>query len=127
MLRLRHLTLALATAGLVSTAACSRIMHGSDQATAQVIFVNQSLDQADVYAITDGGTSRRLGTVFAGRTDTLDVPSSVLASGGPVRIAARLLANSAAPRTGPLSISSGDVLRVTLPSSALTLTVLPGS
>jgi len=126
MLHLRHLSLALTTAGLLSTAACSQIMHG-DQPTAQVIFVNQSLDQADVFAITDAGMSRRLGTVFAGRTDTLDIPASVLATGGPVRIAARLLANSAAPWTGPLSISNGDVLRVTLPSGAQTLTVLPGS
>lgn len=127
MLQMRHLSLALATAGLVSTAACSQVMRGADQPAAQVIFVNQSLDQADVYAVTDAGTSRRLGTVFAGRTDTLDVPASVLAAGGTVRIAARLLGSSAAPRTGPISISNGDVLRVTLPSSAQTLTVLPGA
>jgi hypothetical protein len=127
MIRMRHLTLALATAGLASAAACSQVLQGADEPAAQVIFVNQSLSQANVYVVTDGGTSRRLGTVFAGRTDTLDVPSSVLASGGTLRITVRLLASSAAPQTGPLSISSGDVLRVTLPSGAQVLTVLPGS
>lgn len=124
---MRHVFPALAAAGLFTTAACSQVLHGADQPSAQVIFVNQSLAQADVFAVTTGGTSRRIGTVFAGRTDTLDIPSSVLASGGTLQIAARLLASSAAPRTGPLSISNGDVVRITLPPGAQVLTVLPGS
>jgi len=101
-------------------------MHnGSDQAGAQVIFVNQSLDQADVYVVTDAGSSQRIGTVFAGRTETLDVPANILARGGTVSIAARLLARSLAPRTGPLTLSAGEQLQITLPSNAQSLTVLP--
>jgi hypothetical protein len=127
MKRLHNLLLALATASLVATASCGRVMHlGSDEPAAQVIFTNQSLDQADVYTVIDAGVGRRLGTVFAGRTDTLDVPVEVVSRGGTVNIVARLLARSFNPSTGPLVISSGEVLKVTLPSGEQTLTVLPG-
>ena len=122
-----NLALALAMAGLIGVASCGRIMHvGSDEPSAQVIFINQSLDQADVYTVTDAGVGRRLGTVFAGRTDTLDVPVEVVSRGGTVNIVARLLARSFNPSTGPLVISAGEILRVTLPSGEQTLTVLPG-
>lgn len=126
MLRLRNLQLALAAAALVTVASCGRIMHrGSDEEGAQVIFVNQSLDQADVYVVMDAGQSQRIGTVFAGRTDTLTVPANVLARGGSLSIAARLLARSVVPRSGPLTLSAGERIQVTLPSTAQTLTVLP--
>lgn len=128
MSRLRILSLALASAALVTTASCGRIMHhGADQPTAQVIFVNQSLDQADVFAVMDAGQSIRLGTVFAGRTDTLTVPSDVVSRGSTVTIAARLLARNYSPHTGPLVLSPGQMIQVTLPSAGQTLTVLPAS
>jgi len=124
----RHISLALASAALVTTASCSRIMHhGADGETAQVIFVNQSLDQADVYAVMDAGQSVRLGTVFAGRTDTLTVPYDIVSRGANVSIAARLLAHNYAPHTGPLVLTPGQMVQVTLPSGANTLTVLPAS
>lgn len=125
MRRLRHLALALATASLVTSASCSKIMHTGDQPSAQVVFVNQSLDQADVFAVLNGGQSQRIGTVFAGRTETLDVPTSIIAAGGTVSIVARLLAHSYAPRTGPLTINNGDRIQVTLPATAQSLSVLP--
>ncbi len=128
MSRLRTFSLALASAALVTSASCSRIMHhGPDQPTAQVVFVNQSLDQADVFAVLDAGQSVRLGTVFAGRTDTLNVPSDIVARGATVTIAARLLARNYAPRTGPIVLSAGQMVQVTLPSAGNTLTVLPAS
>jgi hypothetical protein len=128
MSRLRTLSLALATTGLVTAASCGRIMHhGADQPTAQVVFVNQSLDQADVFAVMDAGQSIRLGTVFAGRTDTLTVPPDVVTRGATVTIAARLLARNYAPHTGPLVLSAGQMIQVTLPSAGQTLTVLPAS
>jgi hypothetical protein len=124
----RHVSLALASAGLVTAASCGRLMHhGEDLPTTQVIFVNQSLDQADVFAVLDAGQSVRLGTVFAGRTDTLSVPYDIVSRGATVTIAARLLARNYAPHTGPLVLTPGQVLQVTLPSSLSTLTVLPGS
>lgn len=124
MTRSSRFVLALAAAGLVTTTSCSRFMHG-DEPVAQVIFVNQSLDQADVYAVLNAGQSQRIGTVFAGRTDTLDVPANIVTAGGTVNIVARLLAHSYAPRTGPLTLNAGDRIRVTLPSNGQSLSVLP--
>jgi hypothetical protein len=121
---LRHLALALAIAACVTTTSCGRFMQ-SDQPPAQVIFENQSLDQADVYAVVNAGQSRRIGTVFAGRTDTLDVPMTVITAGGTVSIVARLLAQSFAPRTGPITLAAGDRIHVTLPSNAQSLAVVP--
>jgi hypothetical protein len=126
MSRLRHLSLALASASLVSAVSCGRIMHrGADEPAAQVIFVNQSLDQADVFAVADAGHPVRIGTVFAGRTDTLTVPSDLVGRGANVSILARLLAHSYAPHTDPLVLSPGQTMQVTLPPTGTTLTVLP--
>jgi hypothetical protein len=124
MIRLRHLALALAIAGSFVTASCGRFMH-SGEPLAQVIFANESLDQADVYAVLNGGQSQRIGTVFAGRTETLDVPSNIISSGGTVSIVARLLAHTYAPSTGPLSLNPGDRIRITLPATGRSLSVLP--
>ncbi|HEX6600455.1 MAG TPA: hypothetical protein VF034_14155 [Gemmatimonadaceae bacterium] len=124
MLRVRHLALALAIAGSFVTASCGRLMHGG-QPVAQVIFANESLDQADVYAVLNSGQSQRIGTVFAGRTETLDVPTNITSAGGTVSIVARLLAHSYAPSTGPLTLSPGDRIRITLPATARSLSVLP--
>jgi len=124
MLRVRHLTLALALAGSSSIAACGPFMHSGAPA-AQVIFANQSLDQADVYAVLNGGQSQRIGTVFAGRTETLDIPRNITAAGGTVSIVARLLAHTYTPSTGPLTLNPGDRVRVTLPSNARSLSVVP--
>jgi hypothetical protein len=124
MLNVRHLALALALAGSFSTTSCGRFMH-SGEPTAQVIFANESLDQADVYAVLNSGQSQRIGTVFAGRTDTLDIPTNITSAGGTVSIVARLLAHSYAPSTGPLTLNPGDRIRITLPSTGRSLTVLP--
>lgn len=124
MLRVRHLALALAMAGSVGTASCGRFIH-TGQPTAQVVFANESLDQADVYAVLNGGQSQRIGTVFAGRTETLDIPTNIINAGGTVSIVARLLAHSYAPSTGPLTINAGDRIRITLPSNGRSLSVLP--
>lgn len=124
----RHLSLALAAVGLFTTASCGRLMHrGEDLPRTQVIFVNQSLEQADVFAVMDAGQSVRLGTVFAGRTDTLSVPYDIVSRGATVTIAARLLARNYAPHTGPLVLTPGEMLQITLPSNLSTLTVLPAS
>jgi hypothetical protein len=124
MIRARQLALALAVAGSFATTSCGRFMH-TGEPTAQVVFANQSLDQADVYAVLNGGQSQRIGTVFAGRTETLDIPTNIISAGGTVSIVARLLAHTYAPSTGPLTLNPGDRIRVTLPSNARSLTVLP--
>lgn len=125
MLRLRAFALALATVSLVSTASCGRLIHRNDEDLAHVIFVNQSLDQADVFIVNEGGQTQRIGTVFAGRTETLTVPSTFVSGATTVSIVARLLAHTTAPRTGPITLSPGQSVEITLPSMANTLTILP--
>jgi hypothetical protein len=91
-----------------------------------IFFTNESLDQADVYAVVPGTQALRIGTVMPGRTDTLSVPATIMAGAGNVEIVARILARNYAPRTGPVSINPGDRLEVRLPSDEKTLIVLPG-
>lgn len=90
-----------------------------------IYFTNESLDQADVFAAVQGGGTVRLGTVFAGRTDTLVVPPAIASRGSSVNLFARLLAKSAVPRSGPISIRPGDALQVRLPIDEKLLAVLP--
>jgi hypothetical protein len=105
-------------------AACGPFHMGSSD-RALLIFSNESLDQADVYASGSDGLPVRIGTVLAGRTDSLTVPATVLGQGGNVNISAHLLARSAVPQSGPVSIRSGDTFFVRLPSDEKMLVVLP--
>lgn len=105
-------------------AACGPFRMGSAE-TAAIVFTNDSIDQADVYAVGPDGAPFRLGTVLAGQTSTLTVPATVLGQGGNINVAARLLAHNRAPQTGAFSLRTGDQVRVRLPSDEKTLIVLP--
>lgn len=93
---------------------------------ARIAFVNQSNEQASVFAVATSGESFRIGNVPAGRTETLTVPRSVLGSGSTVQIVARRLATSRGISSGPITIRPGDEFTVTLPPSGNNLAVLPG-
>jgi hypothetical protein len=97
----------------------------SDENSGVVIFANQSMDQADVYAVIPGGESRRIGTVMAQHTDSLTVPSSMVARSGGINIVARIFASNKILQSGPIALTSGDVVRVEMPATELTLAVLP--
>jgi len=110
----------------VTVAACGTFHRGSGEPPALLYFTNESLDQADVYAVSSGGASTRIGTVSGGRTDTLTVPRDVVARNDNVNLVARLLARSAMPSSGPIPIRPGDHLAVRLPIDQKMLVVLPG-
>ena len=110
----------------VAAAACGPFHRGSGVQPAVLYFTNESLDQADVYAALPGNQPLRIGTVFAGRTDTLTVPASVASRGENVNIIARLLARSTAPSSGPIPLHPGDHVAVRLPVDQKILVVLPG-
>jgi len=116
--------LALAALSLVG-AACSTVGRGSGQPASAIIFTNESLDQAAVYVVAPGVEFRRIGTVIPGRTDTLTVPSDLVARAGTLNIVARLLARNDLPQTGPVTLTAGDRYRVRLGSDARTLSFLP--
>jgi hypothetical protein len=123
---MRHLTRTSVLAGVValSLIACGPLRRG-DTPDAVVIFRNESLEQADVYAVRSGGSQIRIGTVFPGRRELLRVSSTISSAGASISIAARILASSQRPTTGPLTLSPGDTVEVTLPASLNTLTLLP--
>jgi hypothetical protein len=112
-------------AAAVGAAACGPFHRNNGPAPAYLVFTNESLDQADVYAVLPGNQPIRIGTVFAGRTDTLTVPPDISARGENVNVVARLLARSARPSSGPIPIHPGDRLAVRLPVDQKMLVVLP--
>jgi hypothetical protein len=110
---------------LAAAATCgSPFRRGTPTEPTFVIFNNQSLDQAAVYVIAPGSDYVRIGTVMAGRTDVLEIPSG-FAVRGSVNIVARLLARSVLPQTGFVSISPGERYEVTLSLDARILSFLP--
>jgi len=115
----------IAAACVVAVAACGHLGMGSSAGDALVIFHNESLDQADVFAVAPGSDFERIGTVFPGRTDTLRVRSSLVSTGSGVNIVARLLARSNTPSTGSIALHSGDMFDVRLTSDGRTLSALP--
>jgi hypothetical protein len=120
--RARLIVLAVAAAG---AAACGPFKKNSGVPPAYLYFTNESLDQADVFAVVPGNAPIRIGTVFAGRTDTLTVPSELASRGDNINVFARLLARSARPSSGPIPIRPGDRLAVRLPIDQKMLVVLP--
>ena len=120
-----RLTLIAFAAAALGAAACGPFHRGAGQPPAYLYFTNESLDQADVYAALPGNQPIRIGTVMAGRTDTLTVPPDIVGRGQNVNIVARLLARSSAPSSGPIPLHPGDRLVVRLPVDQKLLVVLP--
>ena len=120
---LRGLGIALV---LGATAACAPLRHrASPQEQAVVSFTNESLDQADVYAVT-AVQAIRIGTVMAGRTENLIVPADIAFRGDNVNVVARLLAQRNRPQSGPITLRPGERLEIRLPMDQRALVVLPG-
>jgi hypothetical protein len=120
--RLAPVTLLIAA---TAAAACGGVRRGPGPPPAVIYFTNESLDQASVYMVGPGLDFRRIGTVFAGRTDTLRVPADLAMRGGTLNIVARMLARSDLPQTGPISIRPGGQYQVRLPTSGRLLSFLP--
>jgi hypothetical protein len=115
----------LAPALLLATAAvCGPFRRNAGPPPALIVFRNDALTQADVFVVAQGSGARRIGTVLAGQTDTLTVPWDVV-NRGTVNIVARLLARSATPATGPVSLLPGERYEVTLSNDARVLSFLP--
>jgi hypothetical protein len=112
---------------LFAVVSCSHTPPGVSTTEKTLIqFNNESLEQADVFVQASGTDARRIGTVMAGQTATLEIPPDVAIKGS-VTIFARLLARSNRPSSGPLAISPGTKLSVRLPLDTKTLFVLPAA
>ena len=112
-------------AGLAIPVAACGPFHRGGPPDPIVVFNNQSVDQADVYAVGTGGEPVRIGTVFGGRRDSLHIRMSAVGGSGSVNIIARIFASNRAPRTGPFSLNPGDIVEVTLSPDGKVLSVLP--
>ena len=115
-----------ALAGAILATACSRNQPPEELGSepAEVVFSNESLVQADVYAVlSNGGEARRLGTVMAGRTETLRLGSD-LATRGNISVVARLQSGGSVS-TGVVPIHPGDTVHIQLPMNARILVFLP--
>jgi hypothetical protein len=75
--------------------------------------------------VSSSGLRTRIGTVSAGRTDTLRVSPAALGGGNSATIVANILARSRSPNSGPVTLLMGDRIQVTLPTDQRMLTVLP--
>jgi hypothetical protein len=115
---------AILAAVAIAAFACGPFHRGGPP-DAVVVFKNQSTDQADVYALGPGGAATRIGTVFAGRTDTLRVPSSITGGANRVNVVARIFATSKIVASGPFTLAPGDTMVVTLGQDEKLLGVLP--
>ena len=116
--------IAVLAAVVIAAIACGPF-HRGGAPDAVVVFKNEATDQADVYALGPGGEPTRIGTVFAGRTDTLRVPVSVTGGTNRVNIIARIFPSSRAVLSGPFTLAPGETMIVTLPSDEKVLAVLP--
>jgi len=120
---LRH-SIALIAAAFALTA-CGPFRHGASQPDAIVVFHNQSPDQADVFALGSGGDPIRIGTVFAGKTESLRVPETVTGGSNRVNVIARVFPTGRIVSSGPFSVEPGGSMDVTLTSDEKMMSVLP--
>jgi hypothetical protein len=113
----------LALAGALSLGGCVRSTSAGGPESVAISFENQSLEQADVFAVSRGTGARKLGTVFSGRTEALTLPGE-LARRGDIALVARLLSGYTVG-SGVLGVGPGGSVKVTLPLDRKTLVVLP--
>jgi len=122
--RLAHLWSTGLAVALSTAAACGPHRQRTSQEQAVLAFTNESLDQADVYAVASG-QAVRIGTVLAGRTENLIVPADIAFRGSDVNVVARLLAQSNRPQSGPITLRPGERVEIRLPMDQRALFILP--
>jgi hypothetical protein len=114
---------ACASAG--SNAHPGRSRQATDNRGATVYFKNDSWDQVAVYAFTTGLSRTRIGTVMAGRADTLTIPSMMINAPGGVNISTVPLGKNEVSETGPLMFRVGEAVEISQPGNQQILVVLP--
>jgi hypothetical protein len=111
---------------LMASTACGPFHRGATP-EAVIVFHNQSTDQADVYALGPGGNPSRIGTVFAGKTETLHVNDAIIGGANRVNVIVRIFPSGRVVASGPFSLGPGDSMDLTLSSDEKMLSVLPSA
>lgn len=115
----------LAVAGTLAAfaVACGPFHRGTD-GPATVDFTNQATSVVQVWATGQGQNPVQIGTVPAGATYTLTVPSNIVLE-GPVNITARFNKQpSGVPGSGPIVMHANDHMRLRLSGDEKTLVVV---
>ena len=122
--RTRAARVTLAALALSALGACASVPRPASP-SAVVVFTNESVDLAELYAVR-GGSSIRLGRAEAGRTVELSVPATALGAGGTVSFIARIFGRPRlAPTSGDVSLLEGERVAVRLPFDLAMLAVVP--
>jgi hypothetical protein len=113
---------------LLVSASCSRgrLEEIDPNEGATLVFTNESLAQAELFVVTQGGGARKLATVMAGRTEEVRVPPDIVRRGG-LNLVTRLFGRSGTPSSGSLTLRPGDRLTVRLPIDGRSLFVVPAT
>ena len=114
-----------ACAGAGSSAHPGSPPPAADNRGATVYFKNDSWDQVAVYAFTSGLSRTRIGTVMAGRAETLTIPSMMINASGGVHIFTIPLGKNEVADTGPLIFRAGEAVEISQPGNQQILVVLP--
>ena len=112
---------------LAITTSCRSAQRADDPTIgATLVFVNQSLENAEVYAVTRGASQVRLGMVMQGERQTFEIPARLLRQGANLTIVARTSARARSISSGPVTATSGEAVHVTLPLGATHLIIETG-
>ena len=113
-------------AALFSVIACGPFHRGNGVPDPVIVFMNDSPDQAAVYAVSSGSPVR-IGTVESGRRETLRVPQTALGGSHSVEIVARIFASNRVVRSGQITLDPGDSIDIRLQADEKLLSVLPSA
>jgi hypothetical protein len=122
---LKHTLRLSLLAAFLSVTACGPFHRGGTPDPV-IVFVNDSPDQADVYAVSSGAPVR-IGTVPSGRREVLHVPQTVLGGSHSIEIIARIFASNRYARSGQITLDPGDSVDVRLQADEKLLSVLPSA
>jgi hypothetical protein len=105
----------LGPAALAACASKGRRGGGGESATLEVR--NNYLGPVGVYAVRQGGYTRRVGSVYSSRVERFRLGSDVIASGGSVQIIAVPLAGNGRASTGQLVLRPGETVQFNIASN----------
>lgn len=118
-MRVQLARLATVVAMLATISACSHATRARDdeggQATTRVHVENQNYLDANVYAIGNGGTRQRLGTVTGNTNQDFVIPEYIIGPANTVRFLIEPIGSNAAPISNSLSIQPGQTVTLTIP------------
>jgi hypothetical protein len=107
---------------------CSRVPPATTAGTpgtTSILLVNEGLDPADVYAAPLGSSGVLVGSILPQRSQTMEIPSVVTRQSSTITVTAVVNNKQTSATTGPITLASGTVTRLTLSSDGRSLHKVP--